>query len=358
MSRHDAETDRTPPTRARRWFRWLVFVFLLVALVGAGVVASAAYAWREMHTEMQPPSAGVVVLVPPGASFRSIAEQLERAGMLRHPTLLAIWARWYGLDRRVQSGEYRIDQAMSPLEIMELLQRPNSALHRVTIPEGYTARQIAAVLEREGFGGRDLFRCVMRNPALLMELDLPATGVEGFLFPDTYAFTWATEPEEIVRTMVMRYREQAQALVAQRVAAGMSEIEMVTLASVIEKETGRGDERPMISGVFHNRLRIGMPLQSDPTVIYGLERFDGNLTRADLQSTSRYNTYQHPGLPPGPIANPGRAALEAAIAPARTEALYFVSRNDGSHEFSVTLQEHNRAVQRFQRSRARSNGAS
>jgi UPF0755 protein len=299
-----------------------------------------------------------VVLVPPGASFRAIATQLERAGMLRHPTLLAIWARWYGLDRRVHSGEYRIDRAMSPLEILDLLQRPHSALHRVTIPEGYTARQITAVLEREGFGGRDLFRCVMRDPELLRALDLPATGVEGFLFPDTYAFTWATEPEEIVRTMVMRFRDQSQPLMAQRIAAGMSEMEMVTLASVIEKETGRGDERPMISGVFHNRLRIGMPLQSDPTVIYGLDRFDGNLTRADLQSTSRYNTYQRAGLPPGPIANPGRAALEAAITPARTDALYFVSRNDGSHEFSVTLQEHNRAVQRYQRSRARPNDES
>jgi UPF0755 protein len=276
--------------------------------------------------------------------------------MLRSPTLLAIWARWYGLDRRVHSGEYRIDQALSPLEILELLQTPNSALHRVTIPEGYTARQIAMALEREGFGGRDLFRCVMRDPAVLASLDLPATGVEGFLFPDTYAFTWATEPGDIIRTMVMRFREQADAVTAQRIAAGMTEMEMVTLASVIEKETGRGDERPMISGVFHNRLRIGMPLQSDPTVIYGLERFDGNLTRADLQSASRYNTYQRAGLPPGPIANPGRAALEAAIAPARTDALYFVSRNDGSHEFSATLQEHNRAVQRYQRSRTRPNG--
>jgi len=323
---------------------------LIVA--GGTIAGTAVYAWRELHTSMVPPPAGVVVLVPPGASFRAIATQLEHAGMLRYPTLLAVWARWYGLDRHVHSGEYRIDRALSPLEILDLLQTPNSALHRVTIPEGYTAHQIAAVLEREGFGGRDLFRCTMRDPLLLAALDLPATGVEGFLFPDTYAFTWAAEPGDIIRTMVARFRVQADALAAQRVAAGMSEIEMVTLASVIEKETGRGDERPMISGVFHNRLRLGMPLQSDPTVIYGLERFDGNLTRAHLQSTSRYNTYQRPGLPPGPIANPGRAALEAAVAPARTEALYFVSRNDGSHEFSVTLQEHNRAVQRYQRSRA------
>src|SRR5262249_50932375 len=152
--------------------------------------------------------------------------------------------------------------------------------------------------------------------------------------PDTYAFPWSTEPADIIRAMVARFREQTQSLTTRRVAAGLTELEMVTLASVIEKETGRIDERPLISGVFHNRLRLGMPLQSDPTVIYGLQRFKGRLTRAHLQSTSRYNTYQHQGLPPGPIANPGRAALEAAVTPARTEALYFVSRNDGSHEFS------------------------
>jgi UPF0755 protein len=336
--------------------RVLVVGLLVLGAGGALVAGVAAYVWRELHTPLAPPPAGAVVSVPAGASFRAVAGQLQRAGMLRHPELLSAWARWYGLDRRVHSGEYRIDRPLSPLQILDLLQTPSRALHRVTIPEGYTARQIAAVLEREGFGGRDLFRCVMRDPLLLAQLDLPATGVEGFMFPDTYAFSWSTEPHEIIRTMVTRFREQVEPLTARRIAAGMTEVEMVTLASVIEKETGRGDERPLISGVFHNRLRLSMPLQSDPTVFYGLNRLSGRLTRADLQSSSRYNTYAHVGLPPGPIANPGRAALEAAIVPVQTEALYFVSRNDGSHEFSETLPEHNRAVQRYQRAAPRRHG--
>jgi UPF0755 protein len=328
-------------------------VRLLAVLVAVltGVAAGIGYAWRELNTASTPPPAGVVVSVPPGAPFRSIAEQLARAGLLRHPRILGAWARYQGVDRRVRSGDYRIESAMSPLQILEMLQSPSTALHRVTIPEGYTARQIAALLERAGFGGRDLFQCTMRDAALLRELELPATGVEGYLFPDTYDFTWSMEPDTIIRAMVARYRERAQGLVDSRIAAGLAEAEMVILASVIEKETGRADERALISGVFHNRLRLGMPLQSDPTVIYGIGRSSHRLSRNDLLNPSRYNTYLYAGLPPGPIANPGLAALEAAVAPEPTRALYFVSRNDGSHEFSETLSEHNRAVHRYQRLR-------
>jgi UPF0755 protein len=191
----------------------------------------------------------------------------------------------------------------------------------------------------------------MEDVHLLREFALPATGVEGYLFPDTYAFAPLAEPADIVRTMLARFRQHSRALEAQRAAAGLSEVEMVTLASVIERETGQADERRLISGVFHNRLRLGMPLQSDPTVLYGRSASSGPITRIDLGDRSPYNTYVHRGLPPGPIANPGRAALEAAVAPAATRALYFVSRNDGSHEFSDTLDAHNRAVRQFQPNR-------
>jgi UPF0755 protein len=167
------------------------------------------------------------------------------------------------------------------------------------------------------------------------------------------------EPSALIGAMLKRFRQQSAALEQRRIAAGLSELEMVTLASVIEKETGRDEERPLISGVFHNRLRNGMPLQSDPTVMYGIGLVGGRLTREHLADPSPYNTYMHRGLPPGPIANPGREALEAAVDPAPTEALYFVSRNDGSHEFSVSLEEHNRAVERFQRrNRTAGNGGS
>jgi len=316
-------------------------------VLGSGAVA---WAWRELHTPL-PASAGTVVVVPSGESFRAVAARLHAAGALRHPLLLAAWARLTRLDRSVRSGEFRLDVPRSPIELLALLQSSNDAGALVTIPEGLTAEQVAAVLEERGYGGRDVFRCVMQDPALLTELGLPASGVEGFLFPDTYAFDPATPPADIVRAMVARFHQQTADLAASRRAAGLSETEMVTLASVIEKETGQPAERALISGVFHNRMRLGMPLQSDPTVLYGRGEGRGPITRADLQAPNPYNTYVHHGLPPGPIANPGRAALEAAVAPATTDALYFVSRNDGSHAFSTTLDEHNRAVRRYQPNR-------
>ncbi|MEO8604863.1 MAG: endolytic transglycosylase MltG, partial [bacterium] len=294
---------------------------------------------------------GAVVVVPTGESFRAVAARFHAAGALRHPLLLTVWARITGLDRSVRSGEFRVDTARSPIDLLALLQSAGDASTLVTIPEGLTTEQIAALFEEHGYGGRDVFRCAMREPALLLEFALPASGVEGYLFPDTYAFDLTKSPSDIVRAMVSRFRQQTADLAARRAAAGLSEAEMVTLASVIEKETGQPAERPLISGVFHNRLRVGMPLQSDPTVLYGRGEGRGPITRADLASPQPYNTYVHRGLPPGPIANPGRAALEAAIAPASTEALYFVSRNDGSHTFSATLDEHNRAVRRFQPNR-------
>jgi UPF0755 protein len=319
----------------------------LVAILALGT-STAWYVRRALTTEVRPPASGVVVTIPPGASFRAIAAKLQRAGVLRHPLLLTLWARYRGDDRAVRSGEYRLEEPVSPLRLLEILRSPSRALRWVTIPEGLTARQVAETLEEAGFGGRDVFRCVMEDPAIAADFDLPSTGVEGYLFPDTYAFDWATPPAEIVRLLLERFRQESAALRERRIASGLTEAEMVTLASVIEKETGSAEERALISGVFHNRLRIGMRLQSDPTVLYGRGPASGPITREDLANPSPYNTYAHSGLPPGPIANPGRASLQAAIAPQETKALYFVSRNDGSHEFSNSLAEHNRAVHRFQ----------
>jgi UPF0755 protein len=254
------------------------------------------------------------------------------------------------LDRLVRSGEYRFDRPHSPLEVLAVLRSPSAAVHRETIPEGATGADVAATLAAAGFGGADHVQCLARDPSFLMDVNVPASGLEGYLFPDTYAFAWSAAPEEILRTMVRRFREQADAVAPARAAARMSEQEMVILASVIEKETGAAPERPVVSGVFHNRLRIGMALQSDPTAVYGRPDVD-RPTAADLKVDSPYNTYRHTGLPPGPICNPGRAALEAAVAPAEVPYLYFVSHNDGTHEFSETLAEHNRAVARYQRSR-------
>ena len=331
--------------------RALALLGLIAVLGVAAAAAASAWAWRELHRPTPLSPNGAVVFVPPGESFRAVAARLHGAGVVRHPLLLTVWARAQGLDRMVRSGEYHFTHPLSPIAVLDVLQARAENARLVTIPEGLTAEQIAALLEEQGYGGRDVFRCVMENIELLRDFALPASGVEGYLFPDTYAFAPLAEPADIVRAMLARFRQESAALAARRSAAGLSEADMVTLASVIERETGQAEERKVISGVFHNRLHLGMPLQSDPTVLYGRNGSHGPITRADLDDQSPYNTYAHRGLPPGPIANPGRAALEAAVDPAVTTALYFVSRNDGWHEFSDTLEAHNRAVRQYQRKR-------
>jgi UPF0755 protein len=323
-----------------------------IATLALLTVGGAFWAWRDLQTPAPLPPGGALVSVAAGEPFGVTSARLCAAGVVRHPRLLRLWARWYGLDRLVRSGDYRFDRPLAPVDVLARLRSPAAALHRVTIPEGSTLRQVAGLLATAGFGGADQFLCLAQDPDVLLELDLPASGLEGYVFPDTYAFAWSTTPGEILRTMVSRFREQAAALRARRVTAGMSEPDMVTLGSLIEKETGAVQERMLVSAVFHNRLRIGMLLQSDPTAVYGRE--DGGVpTAADLTIDTPYNTYRYRGLPPGPICNPGRAALEAALAPAPVSYLYFVSRNDGTHEFSGTLDEHNRAVARFQRAAGR-----
>jgi UPF0755 protein len=328
--------------------RLVVCVVVLILLAGGGVY----WAWGELQTPAPLPPGGAMVSVAPGESFRSVCARLQSTGVVRNGWLLRLWARWQGLDRLIRNGDYRFDAPLAPIEVLARLRSPSAALHRVTIPEGSTLHQAATLLAGAGFGGADQFLCLAQDPNFLVELDLPASGLEGYVFPDTYRFAWSASPEDILRTMVGRFREQASGLRARRVAAAMSEQEMVTLGSLIEKETGAAPERALVSAVFHNRLRIGMLLQSDPTAIYGREE-GGAPTAADLTVDTPYNTYRNRGLPPGPICNPGRSALEAALSPAAVSYLYFVSRNDGTHEFSTTLDAHNRAVARFQRAGGR-----
>lgn len=323
-------------------------LFILVVLSLTLLGAAAAWLWQDLHTPATLPPGGAVISVGPGESFRTTSSRLQAAGVVRHAWVLSLWARWHALDRLVRSGDYRFEQALSPIEVLDLLRSPMAALHRVTIPEGTTLNQVTALLAAAGFAGTDQFLCVARDPQFLLSLDVPASGLEGYVFPDTYAFAWNTPPQRILTTMVERFRQETAPLHPLRLDAGMSESDMVILASIIEKETGAPDERPMVSAVFHNRLRLGMPLQSDPTATYGRD-VRGLPTASDITVESPYNTYLHTGLPPGPICNPGVAALRAALRPASVPYLYFVSRNDGTHVFSRTLDEHNRAVARFQR---------
>ncbi len=344
------------PKRRRRVAASIVAAIASLAL---GVAAAASWAWRDLDTPVALPPGGAVVSIAPGETFRVTSQRLQAAGVVRHDWVVRWWARWQGLDRLVRSGDYRFDQPLSPRAVLAVLRSPSAALHRVTIPEGSTVSQVATLLAAAGYGGADVFLCLARDADFLASLSAPASGLEGYLFPDTYAFAWSTPPEQILTAMAQRFQEETASLQAPRRASGMSEQAMVILASIIEKEAAAATERALISGVFHNRLRLGMPLQSDPTTIYGRDGYDalahGAPTHADLGVESPYNTYLHGGLPPGPICNPGRAALAAAVAPADVPFVYFVARNDGTHVFSRTLEEHNRAVARFQRGVVRGN---
>ncbi len=319
---------------------------LMVALLAAGAAATGA--WYTLNSPGPPVSRPITITVEQGERFARIADDLAGQGVLHHPLPLVVWARVTGLDRSVHWGEYLITTPLTPRELLARLTGPPDTLHPVTIPEGFTLEQIVSTFAAAGFGSPESFRCLLDDPLFLASEELPPEGAEGYLFPDTYAFPLATPQERILRTMVHHFRSVFDATLRTRGAAlGLSPHQAITLASLIEEETGRADERPLVAAVFLNRLRQGMPLQSDPTVLYGRTADDRAITHADLQRATPYNTYRISGLPPGPISNPGRAALEAAVDPAPVDYLYFVARGDGTHEFSRSLHEHNAAVARY-----------
>ncbi|HLK12869.1 MAG TPA: endolytic transglycosylase MltG [Candidatus Binatia bacterium] len=325
---------------------------LLVLAVAAAVaaLASAAGLFLVLHRPGPPLAGPVTVSIGEGTRFAETAADLARRGVLRHPRLLTAWARLTGQDRAVHWGEYLITTPLSPLEVLARVTGPPDPLHAITIPEGRTVRDTVAALAAAGFGSEESFFCLLDDPAFLAAEDLPPEGAEGYLFPDTYAFPLATPQERILRTMIRRFREVFRPELALRaLRLGLTVEEAVTLASLIEEETARPEERRLVAAVFLNRLRRGMPLQSDPTVLYGRAGSDRTITTADLRRPTPYNTYTIGGLPPTPIANPGRAALEAAVDPAPVDYLYFVARGDGTHEFSTTLAAHDAAVARYQR---------
>jgi len=284
-----------------------------------------------------------------GEPLSSVIRKLKEAKVISNKTLFSLWATLTAREKKIHWGLYRFDPPIAPAEILDRMVHGRGVFRRVTIPEGLTLNQTAAVLAQAGIVDQAQFVERAEDPALLKSLRLEETGVEGYLFPDTYYFVPFVTEKDILVTMVERFRKAfTQATSQQSEDFGMTLHEVVTLASLVEKESGLEAERPLISAVFHNRLRSNMPLQSDPTVIYGIKNFSGNLTRKDLQTPSAHNTYLIQGLPPTPICNPGLSALRAALNPATVPYLYFVSKNDGSHFFSVTMAEHNRAVRLYQ----------
>ena len=309
---------------------------------------------RFAHRPAHQQDRSQVISVIPGESFGMLAEKLKKKGIISNVTRFKILARIKGDDKRLKAGEYALTTAMTPLEVIDTLVNGKVLLHRLTIPEGYNIEQIAAEVQKAGLTSAEAFIRQAKDPELIAELDLDGPTTEGYLFPDTYYFPKGISAKGIIKKMVggfnavftEAWRDRARDL-------KLSLNETVTLASIIEKETGDPAERPIIASVFHNRLKKRMRLESDPTVIYGIENFDGNITRRHLSTPTPYNTYVIRGLPPGPIANPGRAALEAALFPDQTKYLFFVSKKDGTHYFSSNIKDHTRAVRKYQLRRKR-----
>ncbi len=325
--------------------------FLLLVMVGAAAAAGLLY-MRVYEPYRGYAEAEQFVDLPQGIGSLPIGERLVQAGVIRDLSTYraALWMS--GQGRHLKAGDYRFDRAMTPFEIIDTIARGEVFVITVTFPEGLTIAEMAKIFESHGLGPAGAFVKAAADPAAIRTLDPAAKDLEGYLFPETYALPRHTDAAKLVRAMVARFEkvltpELRQAATARRLTVR----QVVTLASIVEKETAKADERPRVAAVYTTRLRIGMPLQCDPTVIYGLAkagRYDGNIHKADLSFDSPYNTYRYSGLPPGPIASPGRASLDAAVHPADENFLYFVSRNDGSHAFARTLEEHNRNVQKYQ----------
>lgn len=289
-------------------------------------------------------------IVKKGSGLKSVAIELETRKLIKSKDLFIFWALLKGGSRDIKAGEYSLNQSMSPVTIFTILASGAVKTHPLTIPEGLAAEQIADILAQKGLVDKREFMALAMDKNLAASFQIDGQSLEGYLFPDTYLLSRDMGARQIIDLMIKRFWDIFSNLKKGH-ETPMSLREIVTLASIVEKETGLAEERPLIASVFLNRLKRRMRLESDPTVIYGLKDFDGNLTKNDLQSPSPYNTYRNRGLPPGPIANPGRESLKAVINPAQTDYLYFVSRNDGSHYFSTTLREHNRAVIRYQKRR-------
>lgn len=333
-----------------RWVRRLLVLGVLAAAAAFGVAWQLDRRLTASYKGFEGPE--VFVDIPQGTGARAIGRRLAEAGVVRDEGTfrLAVWR--YGAGRALKAGEYRFADPATPLQVIDRLARGDVFLRAITFPEGLTIAEMAVVFEQRGFGAAAAFREAAGDATAIRDLDSQARDLEGYLFPETYALPRSATAADLVGMMVRQFRRTFEPLWAARAATHARSVrDTVTLASLVEKETARPEERATVAGVYANRLRIGMGLQCDPTVVYALMRagqWNGNITRAGLQIDSPYNTYRYAGLPPGPIAAPGAGALEAALAPADVPYLYFVSRNDGSHVFATTLDEHNRNVHQFQ----------
>lgn len=291
-----------------------------------------------------------VVEIAPGTATRVMARQLREAGVIRQIWAFRTYVLLSGSARKLKAGEYAFPPSQPLPEVVRRLTAGEVVQRPLSVPEGFTAAQIAARLEEAGLCGREAFLEVVRDPDLAREWGVPGPGLEGFLFPDTYRLTKGLSPEDVARRMVDRFHAQVgKDLFAAGEAQGLEPLQLITLASMIEREVARPEEREIVASIFYNRLRARKRLESCATVLYSQGRLSGSLSLEDLQTVSPYNTYRHAGLPPGPIGNPGLAAIRAAAFPAQTTYMFFVVGPDGRHVFSEDFNEHKRAKWRQQR---------
>ncbi|MCK5783347.1 MAG: endolytic transglycosylase MltG [Desulfobacterales bacterium] len=316
------------------------------------VAAAAVYFFLDIMTYARRPADlnnEKVVAIHPGEGLSATAKKLNQDGIIVHPEKFRMFARLKGYDKKIKAGEFLLSSAMSPDTILNTIVNGKVILHKLTIPEGYNIRQVANLVAREGLATEEDFILAASDASLTKKMSIGGKTFEGYLFPDTYYFPKGTPPRKIISIMAKRFRSVFNPKWIHRAEElGFSVHEITTLASIIEKETGAAFERPIISSVFHNRLKKHMRLETDPTVIYGIDDFDGNITRKHLKRMTPYNTYRIKGLPPGPIANPGLKAIEAALYPDDTRFLYFVSKRDTTHKFSTNIKDHNMAVRKYQ----------
>jgi len=333
-----------PSESVRSFFLTL---FLLAALAALALGAGGLW-W--VHQPLRLPAPSVDLPVEPGTTPRGIAQAVADAGVDVQPQLLYLWFRLSGQDRQMRAGSYELERGVTPKVLLNILVRGEEATRSLVLVEGWNIRQVRAALGKaeqlkpESVG--------LTDEALMARLGKPGLHPEGRFFPDTYTYSKGSTDIALLQRAMRAMDKKLEAAWAARAAdlPIKSADEALILASIVEKETGKANDRAEIAAVFTNRLRIGMPLQTDPTVIYGLGKsFDGNLRKKDLQTDTPWNTYTRGGLPPTPIAMPGKAALLAAVQPASSKSLYFVSRGDGTSQFSSSLDDHNRAVNRYQR---------
>ncbi len=344
------KTNTSDVPKGHSWIKLLILVPGMLCILAAAA-CGGAYLWMKsfITTPANVNGTPIVFSVSSGQGMATIAKNLKAAGLITDDLRFKLYARYKKSSTRVKTGEYDLSPSLPPEKILSALIAGKVKLYRITVPEGLNMEQTALLVQEKGYCSAQQFLTLCKNSAFIQELGLPGNTIEGYLYPETYLFPKHTSCKRLIKRMVGTYKKVfTQKWQARASELGLTSHEIVTLASIIEKETGNAAERPLIASVFHNRLKKNMRLESDPTVIYGVDDYHGRIRYKHLRRRTPYNTYQIKGLPAGPIANPGAKAIEAALYPAKSNFLFFVSKNDSTHKFSTTLKEHNQAVKKYQ----------